>query len=201
VRCVAIANFERAPSATSSRSATAIATIRGRSGAWTRRSGCAATEALRGAGCAPDTEFAGDFTECSGYRVALEVLKRRPRPTAVFAANDSMAVGLMSAASACGLTVPRDLAVVGFDDIAIARYMNPPLTTVCVDAFGLGQSAARMMLYRARARENVPVRHEVLPAPVVVRRSCGAPPLDRSRPPEADSVVPATFPAREEALP
>ena len=138
-------------------------------------------DALRGAGIQPSPllELAGDFTESSGYRVAAELLKRKPRPTAVFAANDSMAVGLLSALGSLGVSVPGDLGVVGFDDIAIARYMNPPLTTVRVDAFGLGQHAVRMMLYRVRTPEPVPVRHEVLPAPVVVRRSCGSEPLER----------------------
>lgn len=138
-------------------------------------------DALRGAGIEPCPAFevAGDFTESSGYRAAAELLGRRPRPTAVFVANDSMAVGLVSALGTLGLSVPRDLAVVGFDDIAIARYMSPPLTTVRVDAFGLGQHAVRMMLYRARTPEPVPVRQEVLPAPVVVRRSCGSEPAER----------------------
>ncbi len=156
-------------------------------------------EALMDVGLAPSPalELPGDFTECSGFRVAEDVLRARPRPSAVFAANDSMAVGLMSALDSFGIRVPQDLAVVGFDDIATARYMNPPLTTVSVDAFSLGQNAARMMFYRARGPESVPVRREILPAPVVVRRSCGAVPFD-PRPRLAESLTAALS---EEALP
>ena len=138
-------------------------------------------DALRSAGIQPSRslELAGDFTESSGYRIAADLLRSKPRPTAVFAANDSMAVGLLCALGSHGVSVPGDLAVVGFDDIAIARYLNPPLTTVRVDAFGLGKHAVRMMLYRVRTPEPVPVRQEVLPAPVVVRRSCGTEPFER----------------------
>jgi LacI family transcriptional regulator len=197
---VSIANFEGARAATQhllGLGHRAIATIRGPLGnvdSDERLRGY--HDALRGAGLAPSPplELAGDFTEGSGYRAAADLLAARPRPTAVFAANDSMALGLVSALASLDVSVPKDMAVVGFDDIAIARYMNPPLTTVRVDAFGLGQHAVRMMLYRARTPEPVPVRREVLPAPVVVRCSCGAAPADRAprgREAEIDPFIPS----------
>jgi LacI family transcriptional regulator len=117
----------------------------------------------------------GDFTESSGHRAAEEILAAPERPTAVFAANDSMAIGLLSALGDRGVRVPKDLAVVGFDDIAIARYLTPPLTTVRVDASELGARAVRRLLEGDEFEDGDKTgRPEVLPAPLVVRKSCGA---------------------------
>ena len=93
----------------------------------------------------------GDFREITGFEAAATLLDRRPRPTAVFAANDSMAIGLLAALDGVGCRVPDDMAVVGFDDVAIAGYLNPPLTTVHVDACGLGSQAVEMMLEDMKA--------------------------------------------------
>jgi LacI family transcriptional regulator len=178
---VSIANFEGALAATRHLVALghrAIATIRGPVGnvdAEERLRGY--REALREASLPlrRELELAGDFTETSGFRCA-ELLLRTPRPTAVFAANDSMAVGLLSALGMQGVAVPGDLALVGFDDISIARFVNPPLTTVRVDAYGLGRQAVELMLSRGEPARPVSTVHEALPAPLVVRRSCGAVP-------------------------
>lgn len=120
-------------------------------------------------------EIPGDFTQRSGHESAAMLLGLRPRPTAVFASNDYMAIGLMSALSEAGLRVPEDLAVTGFDDIPLAQYMRPPLTTVRANAYELGERAVRMWFDSARARiaRKAP-RHEVLPTTLVVRSSCGA---------------------------
>ena len=72
-------------------------------------------------------EIAGDFTEQSGYEAAKAILKMKPRPTAVFCANDSMAIGALSGFRDAGVRVPDDMALVGFDDIPIARFLDPPL--------------------------------------------------------------------------
>jgi len=178
---VSIANFQGALAATRHLIALGhrtIATIRGPAGnvdAEERLRGC--REAMRGAGLpGPALVLTGDFTEASGFRCAGEILRREPRPTAVFAANDSMAVGLLSALATRGLEVPRDLAVVGFDDISIARFISPPLTTVRVDAYGLGRQAVELMLSRGDPSLPAPTTHAVLPAPLVVRSSCGSTP-------------------------
>jgi LacI family transcriptional regulator len=118
-------------------------------------------------------EIEGDFTEPSGYAAAMRLLALETRPTAVFAANDYMAIGIMGAFSDAGVRVPEDIAVVGFDDIAMARYLNPPLTTVHVDAYRLGERAVGMLLDRSR-RGGGRARHEVLPTTLVVRSSCGS---------------------------
>jgi LacI family transcriptional regulator len=129
--------------------------------------------ALREAGLEPasDLEFRGDFTESSGYETARRVLGRVPRPAAVFASNDSMAIGLLSALGNLGVRVPQEMGVVGFDDIAISRYVSPSLTTVRVDAHELGARSVRLLVSMGRA--GGPFHHEVLPSVLVVRRSCG----------------------------
>lgn len=133
-------------------------------------------QAMRDVGldAAPDLELAGDFTESSGFAAAERLLALRPRPTAVFAANDYMAVGLLAALRDEGVAVPGALAVCGFDNIAIAQYLTPALTTVDVDACELGERAMLQLLPFARARRPAEVHHETLPTRVVVRGSCGA---------------------------
>jgi LacI family transcriptional regulator len=139
--------------------------------------------ALREGGAETDAalEIRGDFTQESGYGNAGAVLALSPRPTAVFAANDYMAIGLIRAFSASGVRVPEDIAVAGFDDIELARYVAPPLTTVHVGAYELGERAVRIWFERigGRKRRGLPL-HEVLPTTLVVRGSCGAAPRPRS---------------------
>lgn len=143
---------------------------------------------LKEAGFAADStlELTGDFTESSGYRAADALLALDPRPTAVFAANDCMAIGLLSALHDRGIRVPGDMAVAGFDDIAMAQYLSPSLTTVRVDAYELGERAFRSVL--AAIRSPTPSRrsHEVLTTTLVVRHSSGA---DR-RPAHSPKSVP-----------
>jgi DNA-binding LacI/PurR family transcriptional regulator len=131
--------------------------------------------ALRRAGLEPSAalETPGRFSERSGYEAGIELAGRAPRPTAVFAANDHMAVGVMGAMQDAGLSVPGDVAVAGFDDIPMARYLNPPLTTVHVEVLGLGQRAVELLLHPDREH---PGRHETLATTLVVRGSCGAKP-------------------------
>src|SRR5213078_1322127 len=83
----------------------------------------------------------GNFTEAAGYAAALELLALEDRPTAIFAANDSMAIGALSALAESGVAVPREMSLSGFDDIPIAHYVNPPLTTIGVDIAELGRRA------------------------------------------------------------
>ncbi|MEP7029254.1 MAG: LacI family DNA-binding transcriptional regulator [Candidatus Eisenbacteria bacterium] len=132
--------------------------------------------ALAEAGIAhdPQLELEGDFTEPSGYRAVAQLLAIEPRPTAALFGNDYMAIGAMSALSEAGLRVPEDFAVAGFDDIAMARYLTPALTTVHVDLIEFGARAVRRLLeVKDGAPGDVP-RHEVVGAQLVIRRSCGA---------------------------
>jgi LacI family transcriptional regulator len=123
-----------------------------------------------------ELEFSGDFTEASGYAAAERLLELRRRPTAVFAANDYMAIGLISALRVAGVRVPEDVAVGGFDDIAMARFVSPPLTTVHVDAYALGQRAVQHCLASAgnrNSRKHSNLR-TVLSTALVLRQSCGS---------------------------
>lgn len=134
-----------------------------------------AHEALSAAGVTPsqELEVAGDFSEESGHRAALELLELDSRPTALFAANDSMAIGALSALGEAAVQVPDEMAVAGFDDIPISRYVNPSLTTVRVSIPELGGRAARR-LFSAMSAPDGEKRQELLPTQLVVRRSCGA---------------------------
>ncbi|HEX6307046.1 MAG TPA: LacI family DNA-binding transcriptional regulator [Longimicrobiales bacterium] len=135
-----------------------------------------AREALVGAGIAPapELEIAGDFSESSGHRAVLELLALDDPPTAVFAANDSMAIGALSALGERGVHVPEQMAVTGFDDIPIARYVSPPLTTVRVSIPELGGRAVRRLFEAIEAGPSHERQQERLATTLVVRRSCGA---------------------------
>jgi LacI family transcriptional regulator len=97
-------------------------------------------------------------------------------PSVIFAANDAMAVGTLSALREAGLSVPGDMAVVGFDDIPVARFLNPPLTSVRVGIAALGERAASVLLAALAERSPParPPRRAVFPAELVIRDSCGA---------------------------
>jgi LacI family transcriptional regulator len=131
--------------------------------------------ALAEAGIAHDAslEIEGDFTEPSGWHAVEALLELSPRPDAVFFGNDYMAIGGLAALSAAGLRVPEDMAIAGFDDIAMARYLTPALTTVHVDLIEFGARALRRLLALKENAADVP-RHEIIGATLVVRRSCGA---------------------------
>jgi len=120
-------------------------------------------------------EYRGHFTERSGYEAAIELLGRPPRPTAIFVANDLMAVGVMGALQDSRLRVPEDVAVTGFDDVPMARYLTPPLTTVHVDMLQLGQRAVHLLL-DPRDPDAPEGMHEVQSTTLVVRSSCGSRP-------------------------
>lgn len=122
---------------------------------------------------APEMIITGDFNQEQSYYGMRELLRLTPCPTAVFAASDSMAIGALRAIHEAGLECPDDIAVVGFDDLPIASYANPPLTTVYQPIAQLGVTAVEMLLAglddpRQRLSQ---VR---LPTHLVVRSSCGA---------------------------
>ncbi len=127
-----------------------------------------------GAELDPALEIRGDFSEEAGCRAGEKILEIRPRPTAVFAANDAMAIGCLYALREAGIAVPGELALAGFDDIPIARYMSPALTSVGVPIAELGALAMERLLDAMRQKGSRPPRHENLPPALVVRGSCGA---------------------------
>ncbi|MYZ09982.1 substrate-binding domain-containing protein [Streptomyces sp. SID2999] len=117
----------------------------------------------------------GDFHHESGHRLGLDLLGRPDRPTAVFAGNDLQALGLYEAARELGLRVPEDVSVVGFDDLPVARWVGPPLTTVRQPLTEMAEAAARLVLELGRGeRERTATRLE-LATSLVVRSSTAAP--------------------------
>ena len=98
------------------------------------------------------------------------LLKMDPRPTAIFALNDLMALGALRAAAEDGFSVPRDLAVVGYDDLEIARFTNPPLTTIAQPKKEIGAQAVNLLVDRM-SHKNRPPSRLVLPPELIIRRS------------------------------
>ena len=140
--------------------------------------------ALREAGIVPDTslELTGNFTEAGGYAAAMELLAMSVRPTAIFAANDSMAIGALSALRESGVQVPDEMAVAGFDDIPLARYMDPPLSSVHVPICELGARAVGLLLHGITHKNDHPRRRERVSTKLVIRKSTGGQPVERPPP-------------------
>ena len=115
----------------------------------------------------------GGFMEADGYRAMKKLLSLRPRPDAVFAANDPAAIGAMKAIWAAGLRVPEDVAVVGAGDIALGDLLRVPLTTVSWSREELGKRAAGLILDRIGPEPADKFRRVVIPPQLVVRRSSG----------------------------
>jgi len=135
------------------------------------RGHCQAMEAT-GLPVLPELQVdASDSTELVGYRAMYELISRGVKFDAVFAASDLLAIGAIRALSDQGLRMPADVAVVGFDDIPIARFVNPPLTTVLQDTKLAGEILVDTLLRQIRGE---PAQSRMLPAKLVIRRSCGA---------------------------
>jgi LacI family transcriptional regulator len=128
-------------------------------------------EALREAGISVDESLMaqGNYTLESGYQAAQVLFGRFPRPTAIFAANDVMAIGVIRAAEEAGLTVPDDLSVVGYDDIQFASMVRPALTTVRQPAYEMGRSAMTMLLERISGEAAGAGRQHLFQPELVVR--------------------------------
>jgi LacI family transcriptional regulator len=115
----------------------------------------------------------GDYQQRSGYEATKRLLSRiDPAPTAIFASNDLSAFGAMDAARECGLHIPDDISVIGFDDIPQAVIVYPKLTTVRQPLEQMGQVAVRMLLELINDRSYPPQR-VTLPTQLVIRDSCG----------------------------
>jgi LacI family xylobiose transport system transcriptional regulator len=119
----------------------------------------------------------GDFHAEGGFAQAKRLLGLPERPTAVFAGSDLQALGVMEAARVCGLRVPEDLSVVGYDDLDIAQWASPALTTVRQPLREMAEQATRLILaLRAGEGPAAPTRLE-LATTLVVRSSTVAPSL------------------------
>ena len=122
----------------------------------------------------PELMVEGDWTSRSGYQSTRAMLARSSSATAVFAANDQMALGVLRALNEAGLRVPQDVSVVGFDDVPESGYFTPPLTTIRQDFPGLGKKIMALVL---RVLAGEPDASEPLVEPLlIIRSSTAAPP-------------------------
>ena len=129
-------------------------------------------KALRKAGLPIDKTLIkeGNYTPASGYAAMNSLLSLTPRPTAIFVASDVVAIGAMLAIKESGLHIPKDMAVVGFDDIPLAEFYDPPLTTIRLPAFGLGWAGGERLIRLIRG-EGLDRGDVLLNSELVVRKS------------------------------
>jgi LacI family transcriptional regulator len=112
-----------------------------------------------------------DFTEQGGYQGMRELLKLKPLPDAVFAANDLMALGAMRVIREAGLNIPADIALVGIDDIPAAKLVHPPLTTISQMQENIGRTAAELIIERIEGTAPDKPRLVEMPFELIIRES------------------------------
>jgi LacI family transcriptional regulator len=120
----------------------------------------------------PDYIQEGRFERTSGYHAAARLLRMLPRPTAIFACNDLMALGVLLAARELGLRCPEDISIVGFDNLDFAEFTAPALTTVHQPGYQLGTAAARLLLERIAGSKQA-AKRVLLPSELKIRNSVG----------------------------
>ncbi len=135
---------------------------------------------------APELTRTGLVTYADGQRTAAELLRCSDRPTALICTTDTLAIGALRGAAQTGLTVPRDVSVIGYGSTEVTAYTHPPLTCVAQDKLAVGALGVRVLLRRlneqAKARRShasptpKPQVH-IVPTRLVVRESTGSPPL------------------------
>lgn len=147
--------------------------------------------ALREAHLHPGPEYIQEttFDKQGGYLKTLLLLRLIPRPTAIFAGNDMIALGALLAIREAGLQCPRDISLMGFDDLDLAETTNPSLSSVSQSGYQLGTTAARMLIDRIQGDES-PAKHVVLETSLSLRDSVAPPPRSAS-----DGKKPARKPA------
>ena len=116
----------------------------------------------------------GEYKSASGEELAHQVLAEGLNPTAIFAANNAVAVGVIQAVGDRGLRIPQDIALVCFDDLPNLSRLFPFLTVVAQPAYDMGVNAAQLILSRLDSEVSLQPRHVVLPTRLVVRHSCGS---------------------------
>jgi LacI family transcriptional regulator len=137
-----------------------------------RAEGYRAAMAARGVPVDPALMVSGDYTFESGKTAAAEILKLLERPTAVFAANDEMALGVVHEALSRGVSTPQDLSVIGFDDFPSAQYSIPPLTTVRQPVGEMAALAVQRLIDHAATRAPaMPAERAIVPHDLILRRS------------------------------
>jgi DNA-binding LacI/PurR family transcriptional regulator len=145
--------------------------------------------ACRAAGLPAPRPLRGDWSPRSGYRAGRRLLDRLEELTAVFAANDQMALGVLRAFAEAGVRVPEDVSVAGFDDVPEAEYLHPPLTTVRQDFEAVGRHCVELLTRSIEEPDDPrPPGPVVVPARLVVRGSTGAARTTAPTPPPIPGV-------------
>ena len=132
----------------------------------------------------PEWILPGDFDEASGHRAGRELIAAAERPDAVFAANDMMALGCMFAFLQAGIDVPGEVALAGFDDIPLAGYVHPGLSTIRVNIAELGSRATERLIAAIAGESDPAATDRWLPTELIVRES-SSPPERRAPPRQA----------------
>jgi len=139
-----------------------------------------------------ETEYIQEaqFNRQSGYQAATRLLRMLPRPTAIFACNDLMAMGVLMAARELGLHCPEDISIVGFDDLDFAEFTAPALTSVHQPGYQLGTTAARLLLDRIDGSKE-PAQKIALPSELKIRHSVASlpPAVLSSKPKRREAAV------------
>jgi len=128
----------------------------------------------------PNLVYYGQFTQQSGYQLAKEMLTAKPRPTALFAANNFIAIGAFRALQEAGLRVPDDISMVTFDDLHAMLAMESFMTVVSQPAYQMGQQATELLLARLAGEGPAEPQDYVLPSQMIIRKSSGPPPVGQA---------------------
>lgn len=126
--------------------------------------------AMLNAGLIPKTVGGDSWDSECGYKIGLELMENKILPTAIFCANDSLALGVMSALRGEGIKIPEDISVVGFDDIPESAFFDPPLTTVRQDFWSIGKKIVSMLVEACKTGE-AKIENVSLPVEIILRQS------------------------------
>jgi len=120
----------------------------------------------------PDYVYVGGWGTPEGNRLMIDAIAKGDLPTAFFMGSDSLAIGAIHALKEAGIRVPEDVAIVGFNDIEIAQFISPPLTTIRIQPEMMGRMAVKLLVDQIKGRD-IPVQVTV-PSKLIVRSSCGS---------------------------
>ena len=111
-----------------------------------------------------------------GYEMGRELIAAHPEITAIFAANDTMAFGIIRALNEAGRRIPADVSVIGFDDLEFSGIVSPPLTSIHQPKYEVGEAAVEILLRHADRKKQHPPEHRVFDVRLIERQSCMARP-------------------------
>ena len=123
--------------------------------------------------CSAGQEYYGSFTQVSGVEMARQAMASNPRPTAIFAANNFIAIGAVKSLRELGVRVPEDVAMVSFDDLPTGLIISPFLTVAAQPAYEMGCKATELLLARLSGEAPSEFQEIILPAEIVIRQSSG----------------------------